>query len=118
VQLKLVSDDGVVIRVACEGPINLLRQPSEEDPLASLLGQTGYQRKVLLDLERATYINSPGISWLVVSHKHFRRDGGELFIHSVPPMIDEVIQLMKLPTIMSFAPDEASARALALGEKS
>jgi anti-anti-sigma factor len=117
-RLKIVKDDGTLLHVACEGEISWEQGGAPAaDPLLQLLGPEGCRRKVLLDLEKTTYINSSGLSWLLVCHRHFQKDGGILVIHSVAPIVKQVIDFVNLHTILHFAPDEPSARALALGEK-
>jgi anti-anti-sigma factor len=113
VKLTLVADEGAVVRVACEGQVTHLVAHGDE-PLGRLLGPEGYRRTVLLSLQKATFINSSGISWLLICHKYFTQAGGKLVVHSVPPLVNQVLQFVRLPTIMFFAADEASARAQAL----
>ncbi len=113
-KLILVADEGEVVRLSCEGQITQMVSQGNE-PMANLLGQAGFARKVLLDLGKTTFINSSGISWLLICHKHFTQGGGQFVVHSVPPLVSQVLQFVRLPSIMHFAADEASARALALG---
>jgi anti-anti-sigma factor len=113
----VISDDGKVLRLRCAGKISQDDFSDRGDPLEALLaGHGGFGRKILLNLEEATFIDSSGISWLLISHKHSLQQGGCLVVHSVPPLVDHVVQLVKLPRIMHFARDAASARAVALGE--
>jgi anti-anti-sigma factor len=114
--LTVISDDNSVVHVQCAGKISQEDFPDGTEPLEALLGSHGgFGRKVLLNLERATFIDSSGISWLLICHKHCLQQGGCLVVHSVPPLIDQVIQLVKLPRVMHFAADAASARTSALG---
>jgi anti-anti-sigma factor len=115
-KLTLVADEGDIVRVACEGQISQFVSQGNE-PMANLLGGlAGYGRRVLLSLERTTFINSSGISWLLICHKYFTQSGGKLVVHSVPPLVNQVLQFVRLPSIMNFAPDEPSARTLALAD--
>jgi anti-anti-sigma factor len=116
-QLKMVSDDGKLVRVRCEGRITLVDVAGDSDPLADLLaGHGGFGRKVLLDLERATFLDSSGIGWLLVCHKRFVQGGGRFVVHSTPPLVLNVVNLIRLPLVVSFAPDEPAAEELALRE--
>ena len=116
-KLSILSDDGEIVRVSCEGQICQLVSHGNE-PMANLLGPTGYSRKVLLNLEKTTFINSSGISWLLICHKYFSQGGGQLVVYSVPPLVNQVLQFVRLPSIMNFAADEKAARTVALGENS
>jgi anti-anti-sigma factor len=123
VQLTLLSDDKElldetnVVRVAVEGKISQDDMDSAKDPMRLLLGPLIFNRKLLLNLEKATYINSSGVSWLIICHKHFVMSKGQLILHSVPPLVDQVLQLMRIPSIMPVVADEAAARAVAREEK-
>jgi anti-anti-sigma factor len=112
--LSLVSSTDGVRCVACSGEVTMLGVRGD-DPLASLIGPDGFSRTVLLDLGRTTYMDSAAIGWLFGLHKKFKQAGGRLILHSVPPLVDQVFQLLKLPTVLHVAGDEAAARALAGG---
>jgi anti-anti-sigma factor len=114
-KMSMISNDDNLVHVRCEGTISQAEFIGETEPLGELLASVGgTRRKVLLDLERANFIDSSGIGWLLICHKHLREDGGELIIHSVPPLIEQVLELVKLPKIIHVAGDAASARAYAL----
>jgi anti-anti-sigma factor len=122
-QPKLLSDEHAmldekaVVRVACEGQISHDEFDAAKDPMRQLLGPLIFSRKVLLNLEKTTYINSSGISWLIICHKHFVQAKGQLILHTIPPLIFQVMQMVRLPVVVPVAADEAAALALAQGEK-
>jgi anti-anti-sigma factor len=113
----MLGDDGGVMRVRCANQLTQDDVQGTEDPLAAVIGEAGFGRPVLMDLGRVTYIDSSGVSWLLICHKHFVQSGGKLVIHSVPPLVDQVLQLLRLPLILHIAADEKAARALAAGGK-
>ena len=116
IKLTLLSDDGGLVRVAAEGQISQTRLAGEGNPLEGLLGATCFSRKVLLNLERTDYIDSSGISWLIVNHKHFQQGGGMMVLYSLPPRVSQVLEFCRMNTVLRMAADEPAARALALGE--
>jgi anti-anti-sigma factor len=116
-KLTLVSSDNEVTRIQNEGDITQMDFRAGTDLLANLLGADCYSRKVLLNLEKTPYIDSAGVGWMVMCHKHFKEAGGRLVIHSVPPMVNQILRLLRMPDILYMAGDDAAARALALGEK-
>ena len=117
-QLTMISDDGALVRLQAEGQISQDSFPGGTDPLGPLLAPVGgFGRKVVINLERATFLDSSGISWLLITNKHFLEHGGRLVFHSVPPLIWQVLQVVKLPLIMHFVADEATARTVALEGK-
>jgi anti-anti-sigma factor len=95
-QLTWLSDDGEVIRLRCEGKITLTDFRAGQDPLQALLGMGCFARKVLISLEQTEYIDSSGVGWLVVHHKRFLQAGGRLVLHSIPPRVNQVFQLLRL----------------------
>jgi anti-sigma B factor antagonist len=66
-----------------------------------------------LDLDKTGYIDSSGIGWLVGCHRRFTAAGGRLILHSVPPMVEQVIHLLKLQKLLNIKCDLEDAMALA-----
>jgi anti-anti-sigma factor len=112
-QLFLLSEDDNIICLACEGNITQSMMSPDSDPLEDLIGAEGFSRQVLLDLDRTGYIDSSGIGWLVGLHRRFVTAGGRLILHSVPPMVEQVIHLLKLHQLLTIKPDQPAALALA-----
>jgi anti-anti-sigma factor len=112
-QLSLASSDGDLRGVACRGDLTTLDLPGSADPLETLLGPDYVGLKVLLNLERATFMDTAAVGWLVGCHKRLRDGGGMLVLHSVPPLLDDMLRFLKLHTVLHVAADEAAARALA-----
>lgn len=110
--LTLKASEGGVAQVHCEGDVTQARFPSNaNNPLEDLLGAQCYEQKVLLDLEKSGYIDSSGIGWLMACHKRFLQAKGQLVIHSVPPLVEQVIHVLRLHSILTIKPDLASAQA-------
>jgi anti-anti-sigma factor len=116
-KLNLVSRDGDLVHLNCEGNVALLSAADRGDLLDAVVGPDCYARTVLLDLARAEYLDSSGISWLVLLHKRFLQRGGRLVLHSPPPWIRNVIKVLRLSGVLNLADDEASARALGARER-
>ncbi len=112
-RLTLLSHSEQLIRLECEGDITQYQFTPGRDPVQDLLGPYIYRQCVLLSLEKTTYIDSSGISWLISTHKQFERAGGRLILHTLTPMVQQVVQLLKLNTILTIAGSEADARQLA-----
>jgi anti-anti-sigma factor len=115
-QLSVVSDDDAVVRVSCEGQISQNDFSPGSNPMEALLGPGAFGRKVLLNLEKTTYIDSSGLSWLFVCYKSFMQANGKFVLHTIPGRVYQVLQIVRLPSVIPVAPDEATARSLALGE--
>lgn len=109
-EFNIVAEEPGCLRVECEGEISQSFMEGAEDPLKSLLGPTGYSQTVLLNLVKTTYIDSRGLGWLVASHKRFVEANGRLIVHSAPPRVYQVLQIVRLPTIMEIVADEMAAK--------
>jgi anti-anti-sigma factor len=116
-KLTVMAEEGDLARVQCEGEISQVRFQLNDNPLEALLGPGVYTRKLLLDLERVEFLDSSGISWLVVSHKNFQQQGGVLVLHSIPPRIHQVLQFCRMDKLLRMADNATSAQALATGGK-
>jgi anti-anti-sigma factor len=114
-QVKMVSHAGDVMHLQAEGKIGQQDLANGEEPIAALLGPDTYSRRVLLSLERSDHVDSLGVRWLLNCHKRFREAGGLLVIHSVPPLIMQVLKVMKLDKVFHMADSESAAQARATG---
>ena len=117
-KLSVVSTTNDLTRIQNEGEITQLDFRAGTDLLEALLGRGCYARKVLLNLERTPYIDSAGVGWLVMSHTRFKEAGGRLVIHSVPPLVNQMLKLLRMPDVLHLAADEPAAEALARGNRS
>ncbi len=115
-ELTAVSDEGGLLRLSAAGRITQDDVTPHADRFGDLLGAAGYARKVVLGLTNVDYIDSSGISWLLVRHKRFREADGKLVIHSVPPMVRQVLEMLRLNLVLHLTDDEPAAVALANGE--
>lgn len=116
-KLTLLSTDDKVVALRCEGQITLAHIKPGLDHLEQAAGMGAYNRCVLIDLEKTTYIDSAGVGWLMACHKRFKSYGGRMILHSIPPLVQQTLDLLKLHRIFSLAADEASARRLSQEEE-
>jgi anti-anti-sigma factor len=66
---------------------------------------------VILDLSQVDFIDSAGVGWFIESNKQFQKCGGKLVLHSIPPIVNNILQLLQMHTVLNLADDEASALA-------
>jgi anti-sigma B factor antagonist len=111
-QLNIVSNDGGVVRVQAAGQITQGALAANPEPMGTLLGEGGYGRRVALGLAETTFLDSSGMGWLLLCNKRFREADGRLVIHSVPPVVLDVIKVMRLDLVLKIAEDEAAALAM------
>ncbi len=117
-ELSVVSDDGDVLRLKTAGRITQSDISPFSDELGVLLGPAGYARRVTLGLAETDFIDSSGINWLLVRHKRFREGDGKLVIHSVSPVVLQVLEMMRMDQVFHLAEDEPAALAMARGDDS
>ncbi len=116
-KLTVVSTDPPLIRLRLDGQITMMETSEAERQLEEALGSAGYRQRVLFDLENTTFIDSSGISWLLICHKHFVQGGGKIVFHSAPPLVQQTLALLRLNLVLNLAADEDAARAMALEGK-
>ncbi|HID78904.1 MAG TPA: anti-sigma factor antagonist [Planctomycetaceae bacterium] len=113
-EVKLVSDDGGVLR------LKLLRRLSPHDTglpeveaVERHLGPDGFRRKVLLNLGDVLSIDSLRLSWLAAVHRRFEQAGGKLVLHSVRPEVMEVMETARFELVFHIAEDEQAGLKMA-----
>ncbi len=117
-ELRLLSDNGDVLHIETVGGKVQPHLPKAFGPLDALLGSLGYGQRVMLNLAETRFIDSSGLSWLVVCHKRFIQGGGKLVIHSVRPTIMDLFKMMRLEMVLNVAENESAARKLIGDENS
>jgi anti-anti-sigma factor len=113
----LLGSENGCTRIINEGDITQMDFRAGTDLLESLIGLDCYSRKVLLNMEKTPYIDSAGVGWLVMCHKRFKEVGGILVLHSIAPMVSQILKLLRMPEVLNLRADLAEAEALALGGK-
>ena len=101
--------DGVVV-VALEGRIVLGEESNAlREKVKSLLAAG--QKKIVLNMDNVTYIDSSGLGTLVASHSSARAQGASLKLCNLGSKFQEILQVTKLVTVFEVYPSEADAIA-------
>src|SRR5579862_7034927 len=101
--------DGVAV-VSMEGRIVLGEESTAlREKVKSLLAAG--QKKVVLNMDNVTYIDSSGLGTLVASHTSARAQGASLKISNLGSKFQEILQVTKLVTVFDVYPSEAAAVA-------
>jgi anti-sigma B factor antagonist len=99
--------NGVTL-MSCSGAITLGESTSLfRNTLRELL-QSGV-RKVLLDLQHVTYIDSSGIGELVGAYTSAANVDAQIKLAKLPAKIYDLLQITKLVTVFEIFDDEAEA---------
>jgi anti-sigma B factor antagonist len=99
--------DGVAVEVL-NGRIVLGEESNGlREKIKSLLA-TG-QKKIVLNMDNVTYIDSSGLGTLVASHESARKQGAALKLANLGSKFREILQLTKLVTVFELCDSEAAA---------
>ena len=113
--LVAIEKEGLV-KLAATGSITADNfDPSGKNPLERILGQNWASFRVLLDMKLTTYIDSSAIGWLIGSHTEFKKHGGTMVIHDVPPNIKQMLDLLHVGKVVPIAVNAQAAREIASG---
>jgi anti-anti-sigma factor len=116
INLVSIGNDGLVrVKVRGELTSEHLKAEQGDNPLKEILGQQWATNQVLIDFGEARYLDSAALGWLMSSQKEFQKSGGMMVVHSVPPRVRQMFDLLKLETIVPMAPNEAEAVEIAKG---
>jgi anti-anti-sigma regulatory factor len=113
-ELSLQAEEKDLLYLTCQGAISLPEFQPEKDPLLNLLGPEVYSRKLLLNLEQASLLDTSGISWLISCHETCCRAGGILVLYAIPRRVRYVLQLLQMEHLFHTAADVTAAREIAL----
>lgn len=111
-EIKLMKGDGDCVRLETLGRVSRSGWKADQDPISDICGDGIFGRTVLLNFSRSNYLDSTGVEWLLHSHKRFNKEGGMLVIHSVTPVMLQILKMMRMETVLNIAVDEPAAMAL------
>ena len=99
------------VKLATDGEITSedFAESKDKNPLESVLGTSWASNSVLLNLAKTPFIDSSAIGWLLESHRKMQQAGGKLVPHSAQPRVGELLDLLKLRSVLNLMPDEKSA---------
>ena len=76
--LRVISDDGDVLRIGLEGRVVRSDTVPDLAVLDEVVGPQGCSRRVAFDLSETTFIDTRCLGWLLTIHKRFNDSGGRL----------------------------------------
>ncbi|HSZ54695.1 MAG TPA: STAS domain-containing protein [Tepidisphaeraceae bacterium] len=111
-KLSLVSiEKAGFVHLAAEGEITS-RDFGEtgKNPLEEVLGATWPGYNIMLSLEKTGFLDSSALGWLINSQRQCKEKGGKFVLHSAPPRVREVFDLLKMRAVLNLKDNEAAAR--------
>jgi anti-sigma B factor antagonist len=100
------SDDLIILDL--DGKIKLGEGCAELHKALRFLIETG-ETRVLLNLEKVSYIDSSGLGELVSGYAAFKRTGGEMKLLHLSPGVHQLMTLTKLLTVFDVYENETTA---------
>ncbi|MBI3669030.1 MAG: STAS domain-containing protein [Acidobacteria bacterium] len=99
--------DGVAV-LALEGRIVLGEESNAmREAVKSLLAKN--QKKIVLNMDNVTYIDSAGLGTLVAAHHSAKSQNAALRLSNLGSKFQEVLQVTKLLTVFEVFPSETEA---------
>lgn len=99
--------DGVAVE-ELEGRIVLGEESNAlREKVKSLLAAG--QKKIVLNMDNVSYIDSSGLGTLVAAHTSSRAQGSALKLSNLGSKFQEILQVTKLVTVFEVYPTEAAA---------
>jgi len=115
-QVTLLSDKDGICSYTISGSVTQQKLRKFDDPLEAG-GAEAYGKKNLFDMSGTEFLDSSGISWLLVCHKRCREAGGQLVMHSLPKMVNNVLMVLRMNLVFDIAENEKAALALSPKEE-
>jgi anti-anti-sigma factor len=109
--LREIDKSGVV-RVNAEGDITTrdFADPGK-NPLELVLGSNWASHRVLIGLEKITFIDSSAIGWMIDCNRKFRDKSGRMILYAPTPRVKDMIDLLKMREVLEIHNTEAEAVA-------
>jgi anti-anti-sigma factor len=120
-ELKLLTSDtnatagNDVVQLETSGTVSRDGWGMGTNPIEQACGPDIYSKKVLLSMATCRYLDSTGVEWLLRCHKRFATAGGMLVIHSVAPVVGQILKMMRMELVLNLAENEAQALRIAQG---
>jgi anti-sigma B factor antagonist len=104
---RVAMSNTAVSVVGLSGSLDINTVVEFEDLLSNLFKQKRF--KIVLNLEKLTYISSAGIGVLIGSIKDFRKNNGDIKLAHVGPEIYKVFELLEMPRLFQLLKTEQDA---------
>ncbi len=101
--------DGDVVVIRAHGRLNMLTAPRLERTLQYALGNGN--TRIVLDLSEVEFLDSTGLSVMILGMKEARGGGGDLRLVAPGPQPSLVLQLTKLDRVLLAFDDVTAAWA-------
>lgn len=104
--VKIETKNGLTVFYA-EGEIDINTSPSVKKQFDRLISSK--TPKIIVNLEKVTYVDSSGLATLVEILKNMRSYGGRLRLSNMSSKIKSLFEITKLEKLFEIIADEAEA---------
>ena len=98
-----------------EGKLDSTIAPELKSELIQL--QTSGTPSLILNLAATNYIDSSGLSALLVGNRTFSENGGAFILSGVTPFVEKLLAISQLQTVLNISPDNETGVAMILAEE-
>ncbi|MCK4947059.1 MAG: STAS domain-containing protein [Candidatus Aureabacteria bacterium] len=102
-----IDKDGDVFICRLKGEITFSNSPELRKSFIKLIDEQA--RKLILDLEKVTYMDSSGLATLVEILQKLKSSGGQLKLANLQEMVKSVFEITKLEQMFEFYPEARQA---------
>ena len=106
-EAKSIQQDGITI-ISVTGEINITTSPELKKTF-----EKNTSKKVVVDLEKVTYIDSSGLATLVEMLKKMKGQGGSLGLSGMSDKVRSLFEITKLDKLFSVFKNQQDAVAQA-----
>ncbi|MCF7916645.1 MAG: STAS domain-containing protein [Candidatus Omnitrophica bacterium] len=96
-----------IIIASVSGEINIDTSPELRKAFDQYIGQG--IKKVIIDCQNLTYIDSSGLATLIELLQRLKKEGGELKICNLADKVKSVFEVTKLDKLFDICPNQAQA---------
>jgi anti-sigma B factor antagonist len=93
--------------IALEGEIDMHESPEVKNKLYPLIQE--HSPRLLIDMQRVSYIDSSGLAVLIDALQRMQSYGGKLALFGIRQSVRVIFEIARLDQVFSIYPDKAAA---------
>jgi anti-sigma B factor antagonist len=105
-QFSTEQQGGVAV-MRITGDVDLYSSPQLRKEILKLV--SARDARVLVNLDKVTYMDSSGLATLIEGLQHINRNNGRMAVTGLRDAVKEVFELTRLDTVFAIYPDPESA---------
>ena len=111
--VSLRSNEGDIFEFEVAGRVSQAELALASDPLVELAGKDIYGRRILIDMSHVPMLDSSGVGWFLNRHKLCNEAGGQLVLHSLSTMTQNVFKVLNMHMVLTIAASRKEAQRIA-----